>query len=65
VDQIAEKLAELSRALNLTVLLVEQDLHFIAALAERVLIIQKGRIVAQLPSARLADPAVVDEYLGL
>lgn len=65
VDQIAEKLRELSRALDLTVLLVEQDLHFIAELAERVLIIQKGRIVAELPSAKLADPAIVDEYLGL
>ena len=65
VDQIAEKLAELSRALNLTVLLVEQDLHFIAELAERVLIIQKGRIVAELPAAKLSDPAIVEEYLGI
>jgi urea ABC transporter ATP-binding protein UrtE len=65
VDQIAEKLSELSRALNLTVLLVEQDLHFIAELAERVLIIQKGRIVAEVPSVKLSDPAIVDEYLGL
>ena len=65
VDQIAEKLAELSRALNLTVLLVEQDLHFIAELAERVLIIQKGRIVAEVPSGKLTDPAIVDEYLGI
>lgn len=65
VDQIEEKLRELAKALGLTVLLVEQDLHFIAELAERVLIIQKGRIVAELPSAKLADPAIVDEYLGL
>ncbi|MGD9536592.1 MAG: ABC transporter ATP-binding protein [Alphaproteobacteria bacterium] len=65
VDQIAEKLAELSRALNLTVLLVEQDLHFIAELAERVLIIQKGRIVAEVSSDKLSDPAIVDEYLGI
>ncbi|MBM3482515.1 MAG: ABC transporter ATP-binding protein [Alphaproteobacteria bacterium] len=65
VDQIAEKLSELSRALNLTVLLVEQDLHFIAQLCERVLIIQKGRIVAELPAAKLSDPAVVEEYLGI
>ena len=65
VDQIAEKLAELSRALNLTVLLVEQDLHFIAQLCERVLIIQKGRIIAEVPAAKLSDPAVVEEYLGI
>ena len=47
VDLIAEKLIELKRALNLTVLLVEQNLNFVQSLAERVLIIQKGRIVAE------------------
>ena len=65
VDQIQAKLAELARALDLTVLLVEQNLRFIAALAERVLIMQKGAIVAQIAPEQLSDRAIVDEYLGI
>ena len=65
VDQIAEKLSELKSVLNLTVLLVEQDLAFIAALATRVLIIQKGRIVTTITPDQLKDQAIVDEYLGI
>ena len=65
VDQIQAKLAELAQALDLTVLLVEQNLRFIAALAERVLIMQKGTIVATIAPEQLADRAIVDEYLGI
>ena len=65
VDQIQAKLAELAAALDLTVLLVEQNLRFIAALAERVLIMQKGTIVATIKPEQLSDRAIVDEYLGI
>ena len=65
VDQIEGKLKELAAALGLTVLLVEQDLHFIASLAKRVLIIQKGNIVAEFASERLNDKAIAKEYLGI
>ena len=65
VDQIQAKLAELAQALDLTVLLVEQNLRFIAALAERVLIMQKGTIVATIAPEQLSDRTIVDEYLGI
>ncbi len=65
VDQIQAKLAELAAALDLTVLLVEQNLRFIQALAERVLIMQKGTIVATIAPEQLSDQAIVDEYLGI
>ncbi|MEQ8652710.1 MAG: ATP-binding cassette domain-containing protein [Kiloniellales bacterium] len=65
VDLIAEKLAELKADLNLTVLLVEQDLSFIQSLANRVLIIQKGRIIAEINPDQLSDRAIIDEYLGV
>ena len=65
VDQIQTKLAELAAALDLTVLLVEQNLRFIQALAERVLIMQKGAIVATIAPEQLSDQAIVDEYLGI
>jgi len=65
VDQIMEKLDTLSTALDLTILLVEQDLQFIAKLASRVLIMQKGRIVTSIAPTQLNDREIVDEYLGI
>jgi branched-chain amino acid transport system ATP-binding protein len=65
VDEIVVTLRRLQAELGLTILLVEQDLRFIAALASRVLIIQRGRIVATLKPQDLADPAIVAEYLGM
>ena len=65
VDEIAIALKHLQSALGLTIILVEQDLHFIAALASRVLIIQRGRIIATIAPTALADPAIVAEYLGI
>jgi branched-chain amino acid transport system ATP-binding protein len=65
VDEIAATLKRLQAELELTILLVEQELRFISALASRVLIIQRGRIVATLKPQDLADPAIVAEYLGM
>ena len=65
VDQILEKLDTLSAALDLTILLVEQDLQFIAKLASRVLIMQKRRIVTAIDPAQLNDRDIVDEFLGI
>jgi len=65
VDDIVEQLLALLAAGDLTILLVEQDLQLIAALAKRVLIMQKGRITAELTPAALNDPALVSEYMGL
>jgi len=65
VDDIAERLQALLAAWKLTILLVEQDLELIAALAQRILIMQKGRITAELAPSSLGDPALVSEYMGL
>jgi len=51
--------------LKLTILLVEQDLELIATLAQRVFIMQKGRITAELAPSALGDPALVSEFMGL
>ncbi|MGH6913435.1 MAG: ABC transporter ATP-binding protein [Geminicoccales bacterium] len=64
IEQIADKLGELRRTRGLTVILVEQNLDFIRALSDRVLIIQKGRIVREVEPAQLDDPAMVSEFIG-
>ncbi|MGE3876406.1 MAG: ABC transporter ATP-binding protein [Parvibaculaceae bacterium] len=65
VDLIAEKLGELKVALNLGIILVEQDIRFIRQLADRVLIIQKGLFVAEISPRQLYDRETVDAHLGI
>jgi ABC-type branched-subunit amino acid transport system ATPase component len=65
VDDIAGRLQALSAAWKLTILLVEQDLELIATLAQRVFILQKGRLTAELEPSALKDPALVSQYMGL
>jgi ABC-type branched-subunit amino acid transport system ATPase component len=65
VDDIAVQLQALLSAWNLTILLVEQDLKLVAALAKRVFVMQKGRITAELESTALNDKALISERMGL
>ena len=64
IEMIADKLAALRQRHRLTTILVEQNLDFIKALSDRVLIIQKGRIVREVAPAELDDPAMVGEFIG-
>lgn len=58
VEQMAELLRTLHRSRGLTIVLVEQNLDFVRALAERVAVLEKGRITrvvdAQEPGATQA-----------
>jgi branched-chain amino acid transport system ATP-binding protein len=64
IETIAEKLAELRARRGLTVVLVEQNLDFIKGLSDRVLVIQKGRILREVEPADLDDPAMIGEFIG-
>lgn len=65
IDELVELLQGLRTARGLTVVLVEQNLDFIAALSKSALIIQKGRLVREVASDHLADPDMIGEFLGL
>jgi len=65
IEEIAERLTMLRDRRGLTVVLVEQNLDFIRALSQRVLIIQKGRITQEVTPERLADATVVSEFIGV
>ena len=60
---IIERIHALRRR-GLSVLLVEQNLDFIQALADRILLIQRGRITREIPPTALGDPALVQEFVG-
>ena len=65
VQAIAERLASLRRSRGLTLLLVEQSLDFIHALSDRVLLIQRGRIVRELAPDALEAQEILDAFVGV
>jgi branched-chain amino acid transport system ATP-binding protein len=65
VQAIVERLASLRRSRGLTLLLVEQSLDFIHALSDRVLLIQRGRIVRELAPDALEAQEILDAFVGV
>ena len=65
VEEIVDILRKLRASRGLTIVLVEQKLDFIAALAERVLVIQRGAMAGEMTPAQLSDPATMRDYVGL
>jgi branched-chain amino acid transport system ATP-binding protein len=65
VQDIARIGVELNRSSRLTIVLVEQNIDMIRAMAQRCFVMDKGRIVAELSRDELKDPAVVRRYLAV
>jgi branched-chain amino acid transport system ATP-binding protein len=64
VQAMIERIGDLRRRRGLAVLLVEQNLDFIRGLADRVLLIHRGRIVRELDRAAIGDPSLEQEFIG-
>ncbi len=65
VQALANAITELRRR-NYTIVLVEQNLRFAAPLADRHLLMEHGRIVADIPRGQVArQDSVFREYLGV
>jgi branched-chain amino acid transport system ATP-binding protein len=65
IDEIVEVLQRLRDKSGLTMILVEQNLDFIAALSQRILIIQKGTITREVTPGELGDASLVGEFVGI
>ncbi len=65
VQDIARIVVELNRKTGLTVVLVEQNIDMIRAMAQRCYVMDKGRIVAELTPAMLDHSEVVRRYLAV
>jgi branched-chain amino acid transport system ATP-binding protein len=65
IDELVAVLRHLHEARRVTIVLVEQNLEFIAALAQRVLLIQKGTFIRELAPAELRRADVLSEFVGV
>ncbi|WP_322050643.1 ABC transporter ATP-binding protein [Paraburkholderia bannensis] len=65
IEEIAETLVKLRSTMNLAIVLVEQNLDFIAAVSQRVLVIRRGQFVGEIPLEHLTDLEVVSQYAGV
>lgn len=65
VQEIAGHIRRLNADAGLTVLFVEQNLDLIVSLADRGLVMDKGRIVARLDGSEIRSRDVVKRFLAL
>jgi ABC-type branched-subunit amino acid transport system ATPase component len=65
IEEIAETLVLLRERSKLTIVLVEQNLDFIAAVSQRVVVIRRGQIGGEIPHEHLHDLDIMSQYAGV
>ncbi|GGB58488.1 ABC transporter ATP-binding protein [Tistrella bauzanensis] len=65
LDEIVETLQDLRRQSGIAMILVEQNLEFLTALSDRLLIIQKGVITDEVSPDMMADPERIADFVGM
>jgi branched-chain amino acid transport system ATP-binding protein len=64
-DQIVAVFRELNRAEGLAILLIEHVMRAVMALAQRIVVLHHGEVIARgTPDEVVRDPAVLESYLG-
>ncbi|MGI4977497.1 MAG: ABC transporter ATP-binding protein [Janthinobacterium lividum] len=65
IEEMVETLQAVRARRGLTIVLVEQNLGFIAALSDRILILQKGQVTREVPPHIAGDTALIGEFVGM
>jgi len=64
-EQMVKLLRELNQRDSITILLIEHVMSAVMALAQKIIVLNHGEIIAQgAPEAIVRDPAVLQSYLG-
>lgn len=64
IDEISDTLAGLTKKIDITIVLVEQNLDFITGLSDRVYAISNGVLDREIPKAELTDSGAVSAFMG-
>ena len=65
IEEMGATLVALRDTHGLTLVIVEQNLDFVLDCADRVLVLEKGRIEAEKAGSDLRDPAILAGFVGL
>ena len=65
IEEMAETLASIRSGRGLTLLLVEQNLEFLTKLSDRILVLERGTVKAEIARDSFGATGLIEEFAGL
>ncbi|MCY3829669.1 MAG: amidase [Rhodospirillaceae bacterium] len=65
IEEMAETLASIRTGRGLTLLLVEQNLEFLTQLSDRILVLERGAVKAEIARDQFGATGLIEEFAGL
>ena len=65
IEEMAETLASIRASRGLTLLLVEQNLEFLTRLSDRILVLERGAVKAEIARDQFGATGLIEEFAGL